>query len=143
IRVVDNGSGIEALKNIGREPAPKSQEVKSHDTFEHNGQVYQSKDFRGESKQGPVVAIFGDTKTCSNERVISRDADVMVHEATYIDGETWTNAKLDFHKLKKILMQWQRGIYDGGGWNALFWCNHDQPRVVSRFGDNTSEEMRI
>ncbi|WP_274608396.1 pyrroline-5-carboxylate reductase dimerization domain-containing protein, partial [Staphylococcus sp. EG-SA-26] len=42
------------------------------DTFEHNGQVYQSKDFRGESKQGPVVAIFGDTKPCSNERVISR-----------------------------------------------------------------------
>jgi trehalose-6-phosphate hydrolase len=24
----------------------------------------------------------------------------------------------------------------GGGWNALFWCNHDQPRVVSRFGDD-------
>lgn len=24
---------------------------------------------------------------------------------------------------------------EGGGWNALFWCNHDQPRVVSRFGD--------
>ncbi|SUK31699.1 Trehalose-6-phosphate hydrolase [Staphylococcus aureus] len=33
--------------------------------------------------------------------------------------------------------------YDGGGWNAIFWCNHDQPRVVSRFGDDTSEEMRI
>ncbi|HDK9116945.1 TPA: alpha,alpha-phosphotrehalase, partial [Staphylococcus aureus] len=52
----------------------------------------------------------------------------------YVDGEKWTNAKLDFHKLKEILMQWQRGIYDGGGWNAIFWCNHDQPRVVSRFG---------
>ncbi|MGR5959418.1 alpha-amylase family glycosyl hydrolase [Bacillus cereus] len=24
----------------------------------------------------------------------------------------------------------------GGGWNALFWCNHDQPRIVSRFGDD-------
>lgn len=45
----------------------------------------------------------------------------------YVDGEKWTNAKLDFHKLKEILMQWQRGIYDGGGWNAIFWCNHDQP----------------
>ena len=61
----------------------------------------------------------------------------------YVDGEKWTNAKLDFHKLKEILMQWQRGIYDGGGWSAIFWCNHDQPRVVSRFGDDTSEEMRI
>ncbi|MBE5673267.1 alpha,alpha-phosphotrehalase [Staphylococcus sp. SS35] len=61
----------------------------------------------------------------------------------YIDGEKWTNAKLDFHKLKEILMEWQRGIYEGGGWNAIFWCNHDQPRVVSRFGDDTSEEMRV
>lgn len=61
----------------------------------------------------------------------------------YIDGEKWTNAKLDFHKLKEILMKWQRDIYEGGGWNAIFWCNHDQPRVVSRFGDDTSEEMRV
>ena len=38
----------------------------------------------------------------------------------YIDGEKWTNAKLDFHKLKEILMEWQIGIYNGGGWNAIF-----------------------
>lgn len=60
----------------------------------------------------------------------------------YADGEKWTNAKLDFHKLKDILMEWQLGIYEGGGWNAIFWCNHDQPRVVSRFGDDSSEPMR-
>ena len=28
------------------------------------------------------------------------------------------------------------------GWNAIFWCNHDQPRVVSRFGDDSTEENR-
>lgn len=60
----------------------------------------------------------------------------------YANGEKWTNAKLDFHKLKDILMEWQLGIYEGGGWNAIFWCNHDQPRVVSRFGDDSSEQMR-
>ncbi|WP_341636555.1 alpha,alpha-phosphotrehalase [Staphylococcus casei] len=60
----------------------------------------------------------------------------------YIDGEKWTNAKLDFHKLKQILMEWQLGIYNGKGWNAIFWCNHDQPRVVSRFGDDSTEESR-
>lgn len=27
-------------------------------------------------------------------------------------------------------------MYQGGGWNALFWCNHDQPRIVSRYGDD-------
>ncbi len=25
---------------------------------------------------------------------------------------------------------------EGNGWNAVFWCNHDQPRIVSRFGDD-------
>nr|WP_242689010.1 alpha,alpha-phosphotrehalase [Staphylococcus simiae] len=60
----------------------------------------------------------------------------------YVNGEKWSNAKLDFHKLKTILMEWQTGIYQGGGWNAIFWCNHDQPRVVSRFGNDTTEELR-
>ncbi|GGG97191.1 alpha,alpha-phosphotrehalase [Staphylococcus pragensis] len=60
----------------------------------------------------------------------------------YVDGEKWTNAKLDFLKLKEILMEWQVGINKGGGWNAIFWCNHDQPRVVSRFGDDSTEENR-
>ncbi|SCU21147.1 glycosyl hydrolase [Staphylococcus xylosus] len=60
----------------------------------------------------------------------------------YVNGEKWSNAKLDFHKLKDILMEWQQGIYEGGGWNAIFWCNHDQPRVVSRFGNDTNERLR-
>ncbi|WP_180554422.1 alpha,alpha-phosphotrehalase [Staphylococcus haemolyticus] len=60
----------------------------------------------------------------------------------YVDGEKWSNAKLDFLKLKEILMDWQIGIFEGRGWNAIFWCNHDQPRVVSRFGDDSTEENR-
>lgn len=60
----------------------------------------------------------------------------------YKDGKKWTNEKYDFLKLKKILMEWQVGIHNGGGWNAIFWCNHDQPRVVSRFGDDTNELNR-
>jgi len=32
-------------------------------------------------------------------------------------------------------------MHQGGGWNALFWCNHDQPRVVSRFGND--QEYRV
>ena len=38
----------------------------------------------------------------------------------YKDGEKWTNEKYDFLKLKKILMEWQVGIHNGGGWNAIF-----------------------
>jgi trehalose-6-phosphate hydrolase len=53
----------------------------------------------------------------------------------YPNGEKWVAADFDFLRLKKILSDWQYGMQRGGGWNALFWCNHDQPRVVSRFGD--------
>jgi trehalose-6-phosphate hydrolase len=54
----------------------------------------------------------------------------------YPNGEKWTAADFDFIELKRILSEWQVGMNQGGGWNALFWCNHDQPRVVSRFGDD-------
>ncbi|GEM01506.1 trehalose-6-phosphate hydrolase [Halolactibacillus halophilus] len=52
----------------------------------------------------------------------------------YPNGEKWTKAPFDLDALKTILTDWQVGMHAGGGWNALFWCNHDQPRVVSRFG---------
>jgi trehalose-6-phosphate hydrolase len=54
----------------------------------------------------------------------------------YPNGDKWTKADFDFHSLKQILSDWQVGMNQGGGWNALFWCNHDQPRAVSRFGDD-------
>lgn len=54
----------------------------------------------------------------------------------YPNGEKWTKADFDFHKLKQILSDWQVDMNKGSGWNALFWCNHDQPRVVSRFGND-------
>lgn len=54
----------------------------------------------------------------------------------YPNGEKWVEADFDFIQLRKILSEWQTGMQQGGGWNALFWCNHDQPRAVSRFGDD-------
>ncbi|MBB5174642.1 alpha,alpha-phosphotrehalase [Texcoconibacillus texcoconensis] len=54
----------------------------------------------------------------------------------YPNGEKWSVAPFDFHALKRILSEWQVEMNKGGGWNALFWCNHDQPRVVSRYGDD-------
>lgn len=53
----------------------------------------------------------------------------------YADGEKWTHPPFDFIKLKAILDQWQQGLSDGNGWNAIFLNNHDQPRSNSRFGD--------
>ncbi|MDG2952954.1 alpha,alpha-phosphotrehalase [Exercitatus varius] len=52
----------------------------------------------------------------------------------YPNGEKWTYAKPDYVQLKSIFNYWQQGMHNRA-WNALFWCNHDQPRIVSRFGD--------
>lgn len=53
----------------------------------------------------------------------------------YENGDKWTDTEFDFLKLKDILNKWQVEMQEGGGWNALFWNNHDQPRANNRFGD--------
>ena len=53
----------------------------------------------------------------------------------FVGNEKWVLVPFDFGKLKNILFSWQTGMSDHNAWNAVFWCNHDQPRVVSRFGD--------
>ncbi len=52
----------------------------------------------------------------------------------YKNKEKWTLMPFDFQELKQLLNDWQLGMQEGHGWNALFWCCHDQPRVLSRLG---------
>ena len=52
----------------------------------------------------------------------------------FMGNEKWVLVPADFAKLKQILFDWQAGMAKNHAWNAVFWCNHDQPRVVSRFG---------
>ena len=61
----------------------------------------------------------------------------------YQNGDKWTDMPFDFAQLKRLLTDWQVGMAAGGGHNALFWSNHDQPRVVSRFGHDSDETLRI
>lgn len=53
----------------------------------------------------------------------------------YMDGQKWTQTPFDFQALKHYLLDWQEEIAQGGGWQALFWNNHDQPWALNRFGD--------
>jgi oligo-1,6-glucosidase len=48
---------------------------------------------------------------------------------------------LDLRDLKTTLNRWQTGLADVG-WNSLYWNNHDQPRVVSRFGNDTDYRVQ-
>ncbi|MBP3694594.1 MAG: alpha-glucosidase [Thermoguttaceae bacterium] len=50
------------------------------------------------------------------------------------DSFKWTHRKIELPALKKLMAYWQTNLY-GRAWNSLYWCNHDQPRIFSRFGD--------
>lgn len=54
----------------------------------------------------------------------------------YKDGKKWELKEPDFMELKELFETWQVGMQSGNAWNAVFWCNHDQPRIVSRFGND-------
>lgn len=54
----------------------------------------------------------------------------------------WTTRKMDLRDLKEILSRWQKGLQDIA-WNSLYWENHDQPRSVSRFGNDSDEYREI
>lgn len=54
----------------------------------------------------------------------------------YKNGNKWELMDPDIPALKRLFGEWQTGMQKAGGWNAVFWCNHDQPRIVSRLGDD-------
>ena len=54
----------------------------------------------------------------------------------------WSDRRFNLVDLKKVLTHWQEGLH-GRGWNSLYWNNHDQPRTVSRFGNDSPEYRTI
>ena len=52
----------------------------------------------------------------------------------------WEVSQVPPARLRDVLVRWQREL--APGWNCLYWCNHDQPRVVSRFGDDREHRTR-
>ncbi|OCA86128.1 glucohydrolase [Bacillus sp. FJAT-27225] len=53
----------------------------------------------------------------------------------------WDPKEWKLTDLKKIFTKWQKGL-ENDGWNSLYWSNHDQPRAISRWG-NDSDEYRV
>ena len=54
----------------------------------------------------------------------------------------WTTRKPVLDDIRPIMNKWQTEL-EGKAWNSLYWDNHDQPRAVSRFGDDSTEEFRV
>ncbi|MCH8552488.1 MAG: alpha-glucosidase [Natronospirillum sp.] len=68
----------------------------------------------------------------------------MVFQMEHMDLDSGPNGKWDIRypwsrvELKEILQRWTDGLH-GDGWNSQFWTNHDQPRTVSRFGNDSPQ----
>lgn len=56
-------------------------------------------------------------------------------------ADKWAKNKMSLPALKENLTKWQKELA-GVAWNSIFFCNHDQPRVVSRLGDNSPESAK-
>ncbi len=63
----------------------------------------------------------------------------MVFQFDHVDGDgkygKWTDERVALPPLKQTMSKWQTQL-EGQAWNSLYWDNHDQPRAVSRFGDD-------
>ncbi len=71
----------------------------------------------------------------SDEKELSMCFNFHHLKVDYKDGKKWELMPADLTELKRLFQTWQEGMQEGHGWNALFWCNHDQPRIVSRLGN--------
>lgn len=65
----------------------------------------------------------------------------MVFQFEHMDldgGESfkWNRRKIALTELKQVLTKWQTQL-EGKAWNSLYWCNHDQPRMLSRLGNDS------
>ncbi len=91
-----------------------------------------------------VMSVGETPGVTPNEGILYTDEDRreldMIFQFEHMDVDSgpsgkWDVEPLDLVKLKKILSKWQTELH-GKGWNSLYWNNHDQPRIVSRFGDD-------
>ncbi|MEW8966709.1 ribonuclease Z [Exiguobacterium alkaliphilum] len=78
---------VDKVKALGIPNGPIYGQIKQVETFEFEGKTYASKEYVTEPVAGPVIAILGDTVPCENAERLARDADVLVHEATFMEAE--------------------------------------------------------
>lgn len=148
-----DGFRMDVINFISKVPGLPDGEVKPGETYASGSKYY---------RNGPRIHEFLQEM---NEQVLSKYDVMTVGEMPGVDVEQakkYTNPKrkelnmvftfehmgldsgpygkwdlkpLKLTDLKENLTKWQKGLH-GIGWNSLYWNNHDQPRIVSRFGDD-------
>lgn len=55
----------------------------------------------------------------------------------YDENGKYAKTRVNLVDLKQVMTKWQEKMQECGGWNSLYWSNHDQARAVTRFGNET------
>ncbi len=133
-----DGFRLDVINLIGKDPDKEL--LVSEKSHTYAKEMYQ-KCFKGRD-----VFTVGETPNVNVEdakRFSSKDSEefsmVFTFEHMGLDaenGDKWSPKKLNVIELKQFFKRWQEGLQNEG-WNSLYWQNHDQPRCVSRYGDET------
>ncbi|WHY75974.1 ribonuclease Z [Neobacillus sp. WH10] len=76
------------LKETGVQPGPIFRKIKNGETVTlEDGRVIEPGEFLGPSQKGRIVTILGDTRYCENALLLAKNADLLIHEATFSKGE--------------------------------------------------------
>lgn len=79
---------VEKLKSIGVTPGPIYKELKAGKKVKlPNGKIINGKDYLGPKKVGKIIAIGGDTRKCDSLKRLAKDANILIHEATFLDKD--------------------------------------------------------
>ncbi|UTH12900.1 ribonuclease Z [Macrococcus equipercicus] len=77
----------QSLQEAGIEPGPIYKAFKTQDVVDYNGVIYTTAHFKEPAERGKVITFFGDTMPAASEAQLADQADVIVHECTYLEGD--------------------------------------------------------
>lgn len=76
------------LKAAGIKPGPLYRKIKNGENIElEDGSILKASEFLGAAQKGRIVTVLGDTRKCDNAVILAKDADIVIHEATFSKGE--------------------------------------------------------
>lgn len=109
----------------------------------------ENKDFKPHNPEGEIMTV-GETPITSLSKlpyVVGNDKLNMTFNFDLVklgmeNNSIWTTRRMPIDGIKRIITKWQRGTEKDGLWYSIYTGNHDQPRTVSQFGNDSTEEFR-
>ena len=79
---------VDKLQSMGVKPGPLYKKVKAGESIAlEDGTVLDACEFVGPHQKGRIITILGDTRMCESAQTLASDADLLIHEATFANGE--------------------------------------------------------